>query len=66
MLQTRKINKNTVIVSHEIPEMLIRKSGKAYYGTEVELINIKNNTIIVNADVAKEYGLTLTIKIKNE
>ena len=41
--------------------MMIRRSGKTYYGTEEELINIKNDKIIVNADVAKKYGLTIEI-----
>ena len=61
MLQKRKINMDTVIVSYEIPEMMIRRSGKTYYGKEEELINIKNDKIIVNADVAKKYGLTIEI-----
>ena len=61
MLQKRKINMDTVIVSYEIPEMMIRRSGNTYYGTEEELINIKNDKIIVNADVAKKYGLTIEI-----
>ena len=61
MLQKRKINMDTVIVSYEISEMMIRRSGKTYYGTEEELINIKNDKIIVNADVAKKYGLTIEI-----
>lgn len=61
MFQKRKINMDTVIVSYEIPEMMIRRSGKTYYGTEEELINIKNDKIIVNADVAKKYGLTIEI-----
>ena len=61
MLQKRKINMDTVIVSYEISEMMIRRSGKTYYGTEEELINIKNDKIIVNVDVAKKYGLTIEI-----
>lgn len=62
MLQTRKINKDTVLVSYDIPEIMIRKSGKAHYGAEEDLVVIKNNKIIIHADTAKKYGLTVEVK----
>lgn len=62
MLQTRKINKDTVLVSYDIPEIMIRKSGKAHYGTEEDLVVVKNDKIIIHSDTAKKYGLTVEVK----
>ena len=41
---------------------MIRKSGKAYYGAEEDLVIIKNDKIIIHADTAKKYGLTVEVK----
>lgn len=42
MLQTRKINKELVAVSFEPTEIMLRKSGKEYFGKEKYLAHMLN------------------------
>ena len=59
MLQTKKINKNSCAVSFEPTEIMVRKSGKAYFGTEKHIAVIKDNKLYIYPEVAKEYGLEI-------
>lgn len=59
MLQTRKINKKLVAVSFEPTEIMLRKSGKVYFGKEKYLANIKDGKLYIHEDVAKEFGIEI-------
>lgn len=61
MLQTRKINKDIVAVAFEPTEILVRKSGRDYYGSEAPLAKIKEGKLLVNAKVAKDFGIDIEV-----
>lgn len=65
MFMTKKINKNTVAVLFggvETPSISLRKSGKAYYGTEEGVIYLCEDKIVINKPVAEKYGLKLVVR----
>ena len=59
MLITKKISKENVLVSFDLNKIYIRKSGKAYFGKEELLIEIIEDSIIINEEVANKYKLDL-------
>lgn len=59
MLQTRKINNDLCAVAFEPTEIMVRKSGKAYFGKEKYLAHIKNGKLYIHEDVAKEFGIEI-------
>lgn len=59
MLITKKISKENVLVSFDLNKIYIRKSGKAYFGKEELLVEITEDSIIINEEVANKYGLDL-------
>lgn len=61
MLQTRKINKDTVAVSFEPTEILLRKSGKSYFGTETPLARVKDNKLIIDKKAAEKFGIEVLV-----
>ena len=64
MLQTAKLTPKSkvVAVSWSPTEILLRKSGKAYFGTEVPLCRIVGNVLEIDLNVAKEFGIETQIK----
>lgn len=65
MLQTRKINDETCAVAFEPTEIMIRKSGKAYFGKEKYLARINGGKLYIYNDVAEEFGIKI-YESKNE
>ena len=59
MLITKKISKENVLVSFDLNKIYIRKSGKAYFGKEELLVEITEDSIIINEEVANKYKLDL-------
>lgn len=59
MLITKKISKENVLVSFDLNKIYIRKSGKAYFGKEEPLIEITEDSIVVDEGIANKYGLDL-------
>ena len=59
MLQTRKINNELCAVAFEPTEIMVRKCGKAYFGKEKVLVNIKDGKLYIYEDVAKEFGIEI-------
>lgn len=67
MLVTRKINKDAVaVVTNGYYEVLLgislRKSGKAYYGTEEGAVYFCEDKIVINKPVAEKYGLKVIVR----
>ena len=61
MLNTEKINKDTVAVSFHPYEIMLRKSGRAYFGKEETVASIVNGTLYIDVDVAKEFDLEVKV-----
>lgn len=59
MLQTKIINKELCAVSYDPTEIMIRKRGKAFFGTEKYLARIKDGKLYISEDVAKEFGIEI-------
>ena len=59
MLQTKIINKELCAVSFEPTEIMVRKRGKAFFGTEKYLARIKDGKLYISEDVAKEFGIEI-------
>lgn len=59
MLDTHKINKDTVAVAFQPEEILLRPSGKQFYGQEQQLAIIKGNQLIIDCAVADEFGIDI-------
>lgn len=62
MLQTKKINNDVVAVAFEPTEIMVRNSGKKYFNTEKPLAVLKNGKLIVNSNVAKDFGIEIVMK----
>lgn len=59
MLQSKKLTKTMCAVSFGPEEILIRRSGKQYFGTEKALARISGDTLVINESVAKEFGIKI-------
>ncbi len=59
MLQTRIINNDICAVAFEPTEIMVRKRGKAFFGTEKNLAIIRDEKLYVFEDVAKEFGIEI-------
>ncbi len=62
MFSTKKINENTVAVIYygaDNASIALRKSGKAYFGTEEDVVHFEKNELIVNKSVAAKYGIKI-------
>ena len=59
MLQTRIIDEENCAVAFEPTEIMIRKRGKVYFGTEKTLAALKNGKLYVYPDAAKEFGIEI-------
>lgn len=65
MLQTKKVNKGLVAVAFSPNEIMIRKSGKVFYGTERTLACLLDGKLVIHEDVAEEFGIQLCYKSRN-
>lgn len=61
MLQTKKVCKDTVAVSFSPTEILVRKSGKQYIGSEMGLVRLIGNKLYVDESVAREFGIEVSV-----
>ena len=61
MLQTKKIGKDLCAVAFDPTEILLRKSGKQYFGKEQILVKLNGDKLIVDKSVAKEFGIELEV-----
>lgn len=61
MLQTKKIRKDLVAVSFDPTKIMLRNSGKQYYGKERMLVRLVGDTLIVDEAVAKEFGILIKV-----
>ena len=61
MLQVKKISNSLCAVSFDPTEILIRKSGKIYFGTERPLARIEGEKLIIDTNVAEEYGMVIEL-----
>lgn len=61
MMQTRKIRKDLVAVSFAPTEIMLRNSGKQYYGKEKMLVHLVGDTVIIDKSVAREFGIVIKI-----
>ena len=59
MLQTKIVNKDVCAVAFEPTEIMVRKRGKAFFGTEKYLVRIKDGKLYIFEDVAKEFGIEI-------
>ena len=62
MLETRKIRKDTVLVTSNVKDILIRKSGRAEFNKEKQLVSIDGDSIRINSAVAAEFGLEIKVQ----
>ena len=61
---TRKLDPphdNVVAVSTEPTHIMLRKSGKKYYGSEDTLVSIDNGVVTVDTRIAIQYGLQVHV-----
>ena len=61
MLNTRKIADDTVLVSSDPREILIRKSGRAEFNKEKVLITVTGDEITINKKTAEAFNLKIKI-----
>lgn len=61
MLQTKIISEDACAVSWGPDEILVRKRGRDHFGKERMLVQIRNGKLIVNCDVAREFGITIEL-----
>ena len=59
MLQTKIIDKENCAVAFEPTEIMIRKRGRAYFGQEKTLAELRNGKLYVYPDAAKEFGIEI-------
>lgn len=61
MLQTKIISDEACAVAWGPDEILVRKRGRDHFGKERTLVQIRNGKLIVNCDVAREFGITIEL-----
>ena len=65
MMATKKVNKDTVAVlsfgAYPV-SIALRKSGKAYYGTEKNAVRFEEDKLVINRKVLSQHGLSLEIE----
>ena len=62
MFQTKKVSRNVVAVIQDATRILLRKSGRVYYGTEETAVLISDKKIIIDQTVVEKYGLSIELK----
>lgn len=66
MMQRRKLpklNDDVIAVAFDPTEIMLRKSGKQYYGQEKHLIKIEDGCVIFDPSVAEEFGLQIKTNV---
>lgn len=61
MLQTKKVGKELCAVAFNPTEIMVRSSGKQFFGKEKTLARLSEDGFVVDEDVAKEYGVSIYI-----
>lgn len=59
MLSSKKVAKEVCAAAFSPTEILLRKSGKQYFGSEKALANLEGTTLTVDETVASEFGITI-------
>ena len=63
MLQVNTLpNNKGVAVSWSAYEIYVRDKGKANYGKEKPLVVCEKNKLVIDAELAKKYGMEIEIK----
>ena len=62
MLMRNKCGNNVIAVANAANEILLRHSGKEFYGKEEELVYLTEGMLIINLDVAEKYGIKIEEK----
>lgn len=62
MLQTKKITNDLCAVAFEPTEIMVRQSGRQYFGKEKTLVKLNANKLIVDSAIAKEFGIEILTK----
>lgn len=57
MLQTKIINDNICAVAYDPTEIMVRHRGKVYYGTERQLVALRDGKLHIFMDVAKYFDI---------
>lgn len=59
MLSSKKVANEVCAVAYSPTEILLRKSGKQYFGSEKALAKLDGTTLTVDETVAAEFGITI-------
>lgn len=59
MLQTKKIGDDMCAVAFNPGEIMVRKSGKQYFGKEKTLVRLDNKGLVIDKEVAREFGIKI-------
>lgn len=59
MLQTKKIGSDLCAVAFNPTEIMVRKSGKQYFGKEKTLVKLDNEGLLIDEEVAREFGIKI-------
>lgn len=59
MLQTKKIGNDLCAVAFNPTEIMVRKSGKQYFGKEKTLVKLDNEGLVIDEDIACEFGIKI-------
>lgn len=62
MLQTKKVTSDVCAVAFDPTEIMVRQSGRKYFGKERGLVKLDGNKLIVDSTVAKEFGIEILMK----
>lgn len=59
MLQTKKIGSGLCAVAFNPTEIMVRKSGKQYFGKEKMLVKLDDEGLVIDEEVAREFGIKI-------
>lgn len=62
MLQAKKITSDLCAVAFDPTEIMVRQSGRQYFGKEKILVKLNGNKMMVDSAVAKEFGIEILTK----
>ena len=66
MLQTKIISEELCAVAYDPTEIMVRKRGKKFYGTEKNLTVIKNGKLYIFEYTVKEFSIEVCKTNKND
>jgi len=59
MLQTKKVGKDLCAVSFAPTEIMVRKRGRQYFGKEKVLVKLDDEGLVIDEEVAREFGIKI-------